>query len=207
MLRITEIRDAGFEPKIEILAFKLDAVTALKVEAAAIDLIGIGNLTNRQLGHHAREFGRRSLDAVHAELSSESLTSFADNIVLIKINGSYPDASEKTAFELYDATRGTWRVQLKNTEKAPYAAAVFSGVIREVYHIAKWLPAESTQYFDSKRNNEPNGRYEFVGKVADEKVRKRYFWKSVANHYKRGAANPIMYVGPAFPKTVVEELE
>lgn len=38
--RIREIREAGWEPRVEVLAFGLDERTAFKVEAAAIDLTG-----------------------------------------------------------------------------------------------------------------------------------------------------------------------
>ena len=49
--RIRELQDGELEPQIEILAFGLDETTAFKVEAAAIDLIGFDNLTNRVVGH------------------------------------------------------------------------------------------------------------------------------------------------------------
>lgn len=45
--KINDIKARGKEPNIEILAHGLDEETAFKVEAAAIDLIGIENLTNR----------------------------------------------------------------------------------------------------------------------------------------------------------------
>lgn len=38
----------------------------------------------------------------------------------------------------------------------------------------------------------PEGRYEFVGEVAEE-IRDRYIGKSMANLYKKGEANPIKY--------------
>ena len=57
-LRIQEIRSRGKEPLIEILAHGLDDDTALKVEAAAIDLIGIDNLTNIQRGHDSSSYGK-----------------------------------------------------------------------------------------------------------------------------------------------------
>ena len=44
--KIQEILKNGKEPIIEILVHGVDEETALKVEAAAIDLIGIDNLTN-----------------------------------------------------------------------------------------------------------------------------------------------------------------
>lgn len=199
--RIEEIHAAHLTPKIEILAFGLDETTALKVEAAAIDLIGFENLTNAQIGHHARQYGRRSIDTVHAELSATKVEKFDDDMVLIKINKTYRDASKASAMALYDATRGTWPVAKASVDKTKYAAAVFGGVIREVYQVAAWLPAESTLYLDPNRNFEPSDRLEFVGKIAEEKVRQKYRWRSVAHLYKPGAAFPIMYVGPAFQKT------
>jgi len=204
--RIEEINVAGLTPKIEILASGLDEATALKVEAAAIDLIGVGNLTNAQIGHHSRKYGRRSIDTIHAELAAKKVAKFEHNMVLIKINKTYGDASETSAMALYDATRGTWRVGRASVDKIEYAAAVFGGVIREVYQVAKWLPAESTLYLDPNRNFEPNDRLEFVGKIAEDKVRDKYRWHSVAELYKPGAVNPIMYVGPAFPKPLAETL-
>lgn len=204
--RIREIRDAGLQPKVEILVFGLDRETALKVEAAAIDLIGAGNLTNRQKGHGSNRYGRRSIDAIHAELDATPVTGFPDNMVLIKINHSYADTSDQAAIALYDATRGCWRMGMANANKAEYAAAVYGGVVREVYKIAKWLPAGSTQYADPEKKDEPRDRIEFVGRIADETVRKRYRWKSVAHLYLRGAANPIFYVGPAYGKEPLAEL-
>ena len=194
--RIREIREAGVEPQIEILAFGLDETTAFKVEAAAIDLIGFENLTNRVVGHGAKKFGRMSIDEVHGTLSSEPIAEFAHPCILIKINDTYSDTTKLGAIELYDATRGTWRVSLANASNAKYALAVYGGSVREVYEIAAWLSAESTMYADADRQYPPSERCEFVGRIAPEPVRKLYRWKSVAHLYKPGAANPIMYVGP-----------
>lgn len=201
--RIEEIHAAKLTPKIEILAFGLDETTAFKVEAAAIDLIGFENLTNTQIGHHSRQYGRRSIDTVHAELSATKVEKFDHDMVLIKISKTYRVASKESAMALYDATRGTWPVAKASVDKVKYAAAIFGGVIREVYQVAAWLPAESTLYLDPNRDNEHSDRFEFVGKIADEEIRQKYRWCSVAHLYKRGAAFPIMYVGPAFKKTEV----
>lgn len=198
--RIREIREAGLEPKIEILAFGLDEPTAYKVEAASIDLVGFDNLTNAVIGHHARRFGRKSIDSVHADLSAEPVASFDHDLVLIKLNDTFDDASKQSAIALYDATRGTWKLAPATAKKAKYAAGVYAGVIREVYSIAAWLPAQSTQYADPARNQAPHDRWEFVGRVAEAAIRDRYRWKSVAHLYRPGAANPIMYVGPSFAR-------
>ena len=45
--KIVEIQARGRQPLIEILAFGLDEKAAYKVEAAAIDLLGLKNLTNK----------------------------------------------------------------------------------------------------------------------------------------------------------------
>ena len=55
--KINEIYEEKKEPIIEILAHGLDEETAIKVEAAAIDLIGIKKLTNIQRGHEADRYG------------------------------------------------------------------------------------------------------------------------------------------------------
>ncbi len=42
--------------------------------------------------------------------------------------------------ELYETTRGIWRVG-RRREKAEYAMSVVSGVVLEVYRIEQWYPA------------------------------------------------------------------
>ena len=194
--RIREIQAEGHEPEIEILAFGLDETTAFKVEAAVIDLIGFDNLTNRVVGHGAKKFGRMSVDEVHGKLASRPLESFLHDCVLIRINDTWAESSKQSALELYDATRGSWKVGLSSVSKVNYALAVYAGVVREVYEIAKWLPAESTMYANPERPEPPTDRLEFVGKIAPDEIRQLYRWKSVAHFYRPGAANPIMYVGP-----------
>ena len=61
--RISAIRSAGLEPEIAFLAHGLeDEMTALKVEAAAIDLLGLNFLTNDVRGHESAEYGLMTLD-------------------------------------------------------------------------------------------------------------------------------------------------
>ena len=203
--RIREIRATGIEPDIEILAFGLDETTAFKVEAAAIDLVGFGNLTNQVVGHGAKRFGRMRLDEVHGKLSSKPIERFDDDCVLIRIRDSYADTGKQSAMDLYDATRGVWKVSLASARNAKFALAVFGGTVREVYEIAAWLPAEATMYSDTVRKYDSVDRFEFVGRVASEEIQARYRWKSVAHLFKQGAANPIMYVGPHRAPIVVSE--
>lgn len=96
--------------------------------------------------------------------------------------------------ELYDATRGVWVVGSKR-EEAELALAVFEGVVREVHRITRWLPAGST--FNSRwagRAIRAAGRFEFVGVIASERVRRRYVDRWVGHLFAKGAQNPITYV-------------
>ena len=69
-------------------------------------------------------------------------------------------------------------------------------MVLEVYEVAEWLPALSTYM------NRPNkldfvnlkGRYEFVGRIADDDIRKCYADKSVRDFFTSGEANPIKYI-------------
>lgn len=115
-----------------------------------------------------------------------------DPAMLIRINQLYRPGM--SANELYDTTRGVWKVA-KRRHQARYALAVYHGEVLEVYEIDKWYPAGSTVYTnrvidrDSCRN-----RWEFTGTVAPESVRSQYMGKSVGHYFKRGNSNPVMYV-------------
>lgn len=112
--------------------------------------------------------------------------------ILIRINQLYHYGM--TEAELYDATRSAW-VLGDRRELAQFAFAVFEGVVREVYRITKWLPAGST--FNARWPRKPlrrNGRWEFVGVIAPEELRKRYINRYVGYLFTQGGQNPISYV-------------
>lgn len=184
------IRRAGKEPLIEILAHGLpDAESAFRVEAAAIDLLGLPLLSNEVRGWRTVTLGRRSLPHLVAFYRKRPIT-IRDPTILIRINRLYrPDMS---ASELYDATRTAWRVGPAR-ERAKYAFAVFDAVVREVYEIERWLPAGSTFSSRNSRGLKSPGRWEFIGRVAPEAVRDRYVDGYVGHLFQQGAQNPIAY--------------
>jgi hypothetical protein len=191
---ICKIRASGNEPRIEILAHGLGSPdAALKVEAAAIDLLGLSNLCNAIRGQGAK-YGRMGLQEVVAHYTRRK-ADIKEPAILIRINKLYRYGM--TDAELYDATRSAWRVG-KKCEQAQYAFSVFEGVVREVYRISHWLPSGST--FNLRRTgrgkNEPD-RLEFVGTVADDNIRSRYINRYVGHLFTRGAQNPISYVNLA----------
>ncbi|WP_342545432.1 hypothetical protein [Lysinibacillus sp. FSL K6-4013] len=189
-LYIKRIMDRGQEPKIEILTHGLeDEHTALKVEAAIIDLIGKDRLTNRVRGWQSGVFGRVEVNQLISHYEREQVDIDVP-VILIRLNRLF--RYDMTDIELYDATRGVWRIGL-DREKVEYAFAVFDGIVHEVYEVIAWFQAGSTFNTRGSLEDEPN-RWEFVGQRAEETLRSKYIGKSVEHYLPRNAQNPIKYV-------------
>ena len=116
----------------------------------------------------------------------------AEPSLLIRIPRLYREGM--SARELYDSTRGVWKLG-RRREGAQLALAVESGVVREVYEIHEWHTAGSTEYAFRKHEEVAlPGRWEFTGSVAGPDIRRRYVGESVAHYFKRGARAPVLYV-------------
>jgi len=187
---IRRIRRVGEEPRIEILAHGIrDEATAFRVEAAAIDLLGLPSLSNQVRGWRSLQYGRIGLVDLVSHYRRKKVTIHEPGI-LIRISRLFRSKMDPT--ELYDATRGIWRVGVKR-ERAKYAFPVFEGVIREVYEIAHWFPAGST--LSTRDYSQWEGdRWEFVGRLAPQAFRRRYIDRYVGHLFKVGSQNPIVYV-------------
>lgn len=189
---IAELQKVGLQPRLEILAHGLkDEQTAFRIEAAAIDLLGLDYLTNRVRGSDSLEYGRMSLDELIGYYAAPPVA-VTDPALLIRVNQLYRHTM--TPLELYEITRGIWRLGDRR-EKAKYAFAVFEGVVREVYSVANWHRAFTTPYQTrdlSKRNLD--GRWEFEGTVAPEDIREKYHLHSVRAYFRRGNQSPTVYV-------------
>lgn len=112
--------------------------------------------------------------------------------VLIRINRLYHDFM--APLELYEATRGVWRMGPRRYG-ALFAFAVFKGVVKEVYRIDSWQPA-GTDVYETRSDAEVmiEDRVEFSGRVAPRSIRHRYVGKSVRRYFRRGNSNPITYI-------------
>jgi len=117
-----------------------------------------------------------------------------EKVILIRINQRYRPGMHGE--ELYHNTRGVWPLSETRCINAQYAISVFNGIVLEVYEITSWHKAKTTAY--KYREDLPNlyvpNRKEFIGKVAKDEVRIKYFGKSVAHYFKKGNQNPIYYV-------------
>ena len=110
--------------------------------------------------------------------------------ILIRIPQLWdPQMSED---ELYDATRGHWKVGPRR-ERVELAFAVAGGVVREVFVINAWHPAGTTPSLTGIHSHAPVDRWEFVGTLANEAMRSKYIGRSVMGYFTRGNRNPIRY--------------
>lgn len=192
---LTQLKESGLEPRIEILIHGIeDEQTALRVEASIIDLIGKGNLTNSQSGWKSATYGRMTIDQVISTYKKEDID-IDDKVMLIRINKEFRYSINEV--ELYDMTRGRWVINPERSKNVKYALSVYDGVVQEVYEVIDWFKGGRTFSIRPDREEakkEETNRWEFVGNIADENIRKKYKHKSVSHYFKKGNANPITYV-------------
>lgn len=189
---IKAIRKASLEPQIELLKYGLNERQALLVEATAIDLLNVKNLTNAARGHGTRFGARAPVEEVIATLEAREVT-VVEPALLINISRRFRYGLSPV--ELYDVTRSSWKLGVKR-EVAQYAFSVYRGIVREIYEITSWhVGGTSFSTADGggrpKRNDE---RWEFIGVLAPDEMRNKYCGKSVRHYFARGAQNPVKYV-------------
>lgn len=190
---IDELRREGKLPEIHILAHGLpDSETALRIEAATIDLLWENDqLTNRIKGWQSVKLGRMTLNQAIAYYAAPPVDIQKEHAaMLIRINRVYRHTMSKE--QLYEATRGSWKVG-KRREGVRYAMAVFEDVVREVYEVKSWCCSGSTPY-QTRSRPQKKGRWDFIGEIAPENVRSLYCNNSVAKYFSRGQQNPFTYV-------------
>lgn len=195
VVRINSIREAGFEPRIDIVAYQLrDDLEASRVEAALIEALGVDQLTNLVRGRFSTDYPRRSLGDFIVENSAQSVE-VTDPALLIRINVQYKFGMSPEA--LYECTRGIWRIG-ERRNSARLAMAVYKGIVREVYEIESWHRAGTTPYntrIQAELAEQKDTRWEFIGRVASEPEHSRYFHRSVAHLFRRGEQSPVVGIG------------
>jgi len=185
---IATIRARGQEPKIDLLCYGLSDKNAALVEAAAIGLLGRPPLLNLVAGDST--MGQQRISAKELiRFQSARPIHVKENALLIRINQLY--RSDMTPLELYEATRGVWKLGLRRY-KAQFAFAVFQGVVLEVYRIDRWLPAGYSKY-TTRECEFSRGRWEFEGTI-DKKLSRRYVGRSVRTYFPKHSQFPTVYV-------------
>ncbi|MCF6276649.1 MAG: hypothetical protein L3J07_02245 [Candidatus Magasanikbacteria bacterium] len=145
-----------------------------------INFLGIKNLTNIVKGHNSEDRGLMKLEDIKIKYEAENAI-FEESAILININNLYQrNMSEK---EIYDATRKSWRIDIKRASKIKIVCSIYKSIIREVFLVDKWVPSIEVKH-----------KYMFNGKVVQKKIRNKYINKSVAKYWGQGMQYPIKYV-------------
>lgn len=192
--KINELKKLGKMPVIKILRHSLTQDQAKVVEAVAIDLLGVDNLTNKVKGSGSREFGTTTPEELCRRYNPEEVE-IKEKAILITINKAYyPSISPR---ELYEYTRSSWKLGEVNKKLVEYAFSMYKSTILEVYKIKGWFRGgEIFGGGDENHEREENDRWEFVGKIAPIDIREKYVGKVLAKTQRTqwGAQNPIRYL-------------
>ena len=161
------------------------------IEATCIDLLGVGNLTNKVRGSGV-DMGRVTLEEIHSLCSGKTVKIKAKHAgIAFLLNSTYKSGMSEVA--LFESTRGVWH-NPRRDESIKYAYATYGGLIKEVYEIHSWVPAGTQQYFERELIDEDIvNRWEFIGKKASQEVRELYIGKILEKD--RSFGSPFVYVG------------
>lgn len=190
---IADLEKSGLKPRIDILAHGLrDEAEAAAIETAVIDAVGFDQLTNEIRGGGAVIRGRSTLSELDLRYGATPII-ISEPSMLIRINKLY--FQDVNPEQLYEATRGVWKVSPRRARNAKYAFAVFLGVIYGVFEIDEWHSAATTPYQTrSLEDVSVPGRWEFTGRYAKPEICLRYVGYSVADYFPKGQQNPIRYI-------------
>lgn len=178
---------------IDILRHGMDEATAKLVEATCIDLLGVGELTNKVRGSGSL-MGRITLNELHHLLLKQETEIAPEHAGLaFLLNSTYK--SGMSALALYETTRGVW-AKVPKDKNLRFAYATYGGLVMEVYEIQCWIKAGSQQYFTREMLiPSETDRSEFVGRIASPEVRELYVGKLIKKLRSHGS--PFVKVGLA----------
>lgn len=131
---IREILDAGFQPHVQIVAHGLrDDDHALQIEAILIEAFG---LTNKQSGHHARDYWQSSNQLEERYGTPIYRQDIPGNVLLVGLNRSYAEASGDPE-KLKYATLGDWGLAPQKGKQVDYIIGVHRGLMVSFYKTTK----------------------------------------------------------------------
>jgi hypothetical protein len=186
---IAEIRASNQAVVHKIIRFGLSEDEAFKVEASLIDLVNFVQpdaLKNEISGQGVAE-GIYDAADLATSLSAKELS--ADRpLLVIKIErqwdalvSKHGSASAVARLDIYEATRGDWKVSIARVQKADCVLAVARGLVRAAFVPTGWA--------DSGIGN----RKVMTG-LNQTKQFDSYVGQSVAHLFGRGSQNPIRYL-------------
>lgn len=180
---IREIKDSGLEVIHIIQKYGLEERDAFIVESALIDAYSIDRkLTNKIKGFNSSE----PINAITLErnLCAKEYVDASSNpkYIIIKVKEYWLNQRN----DRYDTTRSAWKLDPNKAKNYPYVLSVTNGIVHEVYKVNEW------HYCNGR-----DGRSEFTGEVAEQKIRNIFIDKKIPEKYrKKGQASPFLYCKP-----------
>jgi hypothetical protein len=152
--KIREIIKSGHEVKHYIIRHKLTEEDALTVESVLIDFLTYKEfnteslLTNIVAGHHQWNEGIKTVDEIKQIYDCEPIClKEGHKLLMVNLNRTY-----KKGVDLYNITRGEWRVSKSHADQVNYLLGVYKGIVRCVIKpTSRWQPVRSgdssTRYY------------------------------------------------------------
>ena len=201
--RIRKIWHDELDVIVQIHRHSMTPEEALHVEASLIEIFP--DATNEVEGHHSSNIGARLVSDLISEKQREQVA-FDFPIVLINIRKAWLKIRPKATRTvdpglLYNHTRTAWAIQPSRHKKVKHAAAVAFGIIREVFEIDRWTPADVNADLTSRDSED--GRWMFDGRVATDKL--HLVGKAIDHLQKPGAQNPIKWLDNGTPLNLSEK--
>lgn len=191
---IADIRNAGLSVNHVIHRHGLDEETAFEVEAALMD--AYPGLTNIAGGFNNFERGCAHVSELVTQYKAEEIT-LDYPCIAINVSRSLKDRSN-----IYEATRYCWKIsQWRRARPSIPVLAYTAGIVRAVFDVDQWLPAESPVFSTLRRymdDDDIKGRWGFVAKTdTDEILRNRYLGKRLPSTV-RSYGSPLIFLGPGW---------
>jgi hypothetical protein len=204
--RIREIESSGRSVRIDILRHGLNADEARLVEAVARDALGLRSVSDA--GASGATGSRRALPAqrteastLNAQLAKPAKIKPSHPVVLLRLGKSLgPGPSDA---ELDEAARSGWKIGRRWTDprsrRSPkWAFAVVDDVVRAVFRIDGWKPAEPALPTRSSQATPPAApgappRWALAGE-RDPELERKYRGRNVSAYLIPGSQNPVTYV-------------
>jgi hypothetical protein len=177
---ITEIENRGHQVDLLFLRTELSEAESLAVEQAVIDAFTADGhpLTNLVKGHDSGRLGLAALPAVVARYGAAACPAIEHPVIMVKMQRGW--RADMNAKQVYDTTRGHWKVGPDVRARAKYCLGIAFGIVRGAYRIDDWFP--SAMEWDAGQN-----RWGFNGGEADE------LKHVVGTHVRDVFPNQVMY--------------
>ncbi len=192
--QIDEQEFAFFKPQLDMVLANYDIRTWLESDVnkdkySLLLSYADENGINKQEAQQLKSDAAKDDNATIKKSAAIGEDDFDCRTAIIRINRLYRE--NLNADELYEVTRGWWRVNPESAKKVRLALAVAFGIVKGVFVVERWEDSSAAPNLAGI-----DGRYRFVGHRADDITEAKYLGRSVSGLFAQGDAYPVRYFGP-----------